>query len=350
MKITGNSGISVNISAVRELGSLLKNINPGDSITASIIRRDGNKAMIEVGGKLISAEFTNGIPREKIVDLILTAKTPEKIQFALKDNDASDKIFRFLSPFSVIHEDDVKKNSLGNLARFINNSKPDIADINLFLLGFKKDEKKVKNSSAFFNHLLQKGVPFQTLIDLSYLIYSRYNPVLFMSYQYMLALNGKKTSFLKKENLSSFEDEMEQLHSILRENESDFYLMLDLITDENKNSEIYGELVFPEDEKFSKIEYITKGNSIFLTFDLSSTGVLQVFVRWEKEQVLINFLSSKEDVILFMKENEAMLKNMLEQKGVKKSVIGYFDSKKIVDKIELWSLHFYTKSEFNVKV
>jgi hypothetical protein len=40
---------------------------------------------------------------------------------------------------------------------------------------------------------------------------------------------------------------------------------------------------------------------------------------------------------------------MLEQNGVKKSVIGYFDSKKIVDKLELWSLDFYTKSGFNVK-
>ena len=204
MKITGNSGISVNISAARELGSLLKNINPGDSISASVIRSEGNKALLEIGGRIITAEFTNGVPRDKIIDLVLTAKSPEKIQFALKENEATDKIFRFLSPFSVMHEDEVKKNSLQNLARFINTAKPDLMDINLFLLGLKKDEQKEKNSSSFFNHLLQKGVPFQTLIDLSYLIYSKYNPVLFMSYQYMLTIVGKKAFLSEKRRFRIF--------------------------------------------------------------------------------------------------------------------------------------------------
>ena len=93
MKITGSSGISVNIPAVRELGSLLKNINPGDLISATVIRSEGNRAFLEIGGKIISAEFTNGIPRDKVIDLVLTAKSPEKIQFALKDDDGSREDF-----------------------------------------------------------------------------------------------------------------------------------------------------------------------------------------------------------------------------------------------------------------
>ena len=43
---------------------------------------------------------------------------------------------------------------------------------------------------------------------------------------------------------------MEHFCDILKEDDSDFSLMLDLIFDEHKNSEIYGELVFPDDEKF----------------------------------------------------------------------------------------------------
>jgi hypothetical protein len=350
MKITGNQGVSVNISAGRELGSLLKNINPGDLISASVLRSEGNKAMLEIGGRIITAEFTNGVPKDKIIDLVLTAKSSEKIQFALKENETSDRIFKLLSPFSLTPEDEIKKNSLQNLARFINTVKPDLIDINLFLMGLKKDRQKEKNDSSFFNHLLKKGIPFQTLIDIGSLIYSKYNPVLFMFYQYMLAAAGKKAFHSQKEDMASFEKAMEDFCRILKGDDSDFSVMLDLIFDEYKNRELYGELAFPEEENFSGIEFILKEDSVFLKFDLSSIGGLGIFIKSAKELVLINFLSGKEEALLFLKESEGILKEMLEQNGIKKSVVGYFDSKKIVDKLELWSLDFYTKSDFNVKV
>ncbi len=350
MKITGNSGISVNISQVKEIGSLLKNINPGDSISASVIRSEGNKALLDIGGRIITAEFTKGVPLDKNIDLVLTVKTTDRIQFALKENEPADKVFRFISSFSMSGEDDIKKSSLQNFARFINTARPDLTDINMFLLGLKRDEKKEKSGAAFFNSLLQKGVPFQTLIDLSYLIYSKYNPVLFMAYQYILNAAGKKTLHTEEDDSSSFEDALDEFCDILKKDDADFSLMLDLIFDEHKDSEIYGEMAFPEEDAFSRIEYIVKEDSVFLKFDLSSAGELCVFLKSDNERILINFLSGKEEILLFLKENEGLLKTLLGESGVKKSVIGYFDSKKIVDKIELWSLDYYTKSEFNVKV
>jgi len=350
MKITGSPEISVKIPAAKELGALLKNINPGDLISATVIRSEGNRAFLEIGGKIISAEFTNGVPRDKIIDLVLTAKSPEKIQFALKDDTASGKIFRFLSPFSILQEDEVKINSLQNLARFVNSSKPDLVDINMFLLGMKRDEHKWKSQSSFFNHLLQKGVSLQILTDLAYIIYSKYNPVLFASYRFMMAMAGRKTFFSEKQDLALFEDSIGQFCNLLKEDDSDFSVMLDFIFDDPDSIRIYGDIAYPENGTFSGIEYILNNDSVFLKFDLSSVGELEVFIKSEKDRVLINFLSGKEEALLYIKDKEGTLKSMLEQNGVKKSVIGYFDSKKIVDKIKLWSLDFYTKSEFNVKI
>lgn len=349
MKITGNQGISVNLSSLKESGSLLKNMNPGDSVSASVIRSDGNKALLNISGRIVRAEFTGGVPAENKIVLILTSKTPESIQFSLKENDAAEKIFRIFSPFSILNDDETKKVSLQNLGRFIALSKPDMMDINLFLLGFKKDEQKGKSSSTLFNHLLQKGVPLQTLIDISYIIYSKYNPVLFMSFQSMLAMAGKKAMDSFKKDPSLFEDFIDHFCNILKEDNSDFSLMFDLFSDENMNREIYGELVFPENEKFSGIEYVLNVNSVFFKLNLSETGILEVFIRSENDRILINFLSGRENVILYLKENESVLKEMLARNGVKKSNIGYFDSQKIVDKITLWSLDFYTKSKFNIK-
>lgn len=350
MKITGNTGISVNIPAARELGSLFKNIIPGDVVSASIIKSEGSRAYLDIGGKVISAEFTNGIPGDKTIELVLTAKSSEKIQFTLKDETTADKILKFLFPFSVLHDDELKKSPLQNFARFVNSSRPDLLDLNLFLLGFKKDQRKEKNNSSLFNKLLQKGVPFQTLIDLSSMIYSKYNPVLFMSYQYMLAMTGKKTFLSKKEDLSYYEKSIEQFCDVLKEDDSDFSLMLELVFDDYKNSKVYGEISYPDDGIFSGFEYVINSDSVFLKFELSSIGDLGVLVKSEKEQILINFLSGKEEALQFIRDNEKELKKMLEKNGIKKSIIGYFDSEKIVDKIKLWSLDFYTKSGFNVKV
>ncbi len=350
MKITGSSGISVNISAARELGSLLKNIRPGDSISAVVIRGEGNRAMLEIGGKLIQAEFTSGIPREKNIELVLTSRSQEKIQFSLKDETSAGKISGFLSPFSVLHEDEINKSSLQNLARFINSSRGGLAEINLFLLGIKKEQRRDKEGADFFNRLLRKGVPLQTLIDLSSILYGKYNPVLYMTYRYLMELNGKKNSFAEKQNTSSFEHSIDHLCDILKEDDSDLSFMLDYIFNGGDDSSIYGELAYPDDEGFSGIEYVVNGDSVFLTFDLSAAGELGVFIKTAKDSVFINFLSGKEETLGFFKNNEIILKEMLERNGIKKSVIGYFDSKKIVDKIKIWSLDFYTKSGFNVKV
>jgi hypothetical protein len=349
MKITGNHGISVNISSARELGSLLKNISPGDSISAKVISSEGSKARLDLGGRIITAEFTNGVPREKNIELILTAKTRDMIQFSLKEKSPAERLFRFLSPFAMLPEDEIKNTSLQNLARFINTGKHDLTDINLFLLGMRKDERRDKNTTAFFNRLLLKGVPFQTLIDLSYLVYSKYNPVLFAAYQFMLSMSGRKPFNQQGGKELSFEEASDHLCALLKEDDADFYLMLDLISDEDKSSEMYGELAFPDDDGFSRIEYVFNENSIFFKFDLSAAGQLGVFVKSDKDIVTINFLSEKNDLILFMKGREDALRGLLENSGVKKSIIGYFDSKKIVDKLELWSLDFYTKSGFSVK-
>jgi len=166
----------------------------------------------------------------------------------------------------------------------------------------------------------------------------------------MTAMQGKKNLLSGKHDAFPLEDSIGKFCEILKEDDTDFSLMLDLIFDDDKNSGKYGELVYPDEENFSGIEYVLKGDSVFLNFELSALGELGVFVRSGKEQVVINFLSGKGETLQFIGENESVLKKMLEQNGVKKSLIGYFDSKKIVDKIKLWSLDFYMKSEFNVKV
>ena len=347
MKIDGIKGLSINVISTKELGGLFKNINVGDTISASIIKNEGNRAVLEIGGKTITAEFTNGVPNKNSIDLILTAKTAERIQFSLVDNKSSDKIFKLLSNFSIVHDND--KISLQNLAKFINNANVGFMDMNLFFMGMKKDRERDRDLPALFNRLLQKGLTLQALSDINYLIYSRLNPLLFFAYQYMLNFTGKKVFDFNERSYDSFKESIEDLLNVIKEDDSDFYSMLKIFFNENNQSKIHGRYAFPEDETFIDFEYLIGEDSVFLKLNFSVIGPLEVMIKDLGKNILIHFLSEKDDLIDFMKENDNLLKGMLNQSNIKKYTIAYFNSKKILDKLKIWSLDFYTKSEFNVK-
>jgi len=328
MKITSNQGLVIKIPAGKESFSLIKNINQGDILSATIIRAEGNRAILETAGKHITVEFTGGIPGTKIINLILMEKSPDKIVFALAGDEKPDKIFSLLSSFSLISEEEFKKNTLQTFARYINTARPDLMDINLFFLGLKNEKERGRKNSVLFRNLQQKGIPYQTLIDLAYIIYSRYNPLLFQAYRYLLNFTEKKSSLNHGSGHDSLEEAIDSICDFLKEDDADFSIMLDLIFDDNTNNMSYGFMAFPDGKSFSDAEFILHDDSVFLKLDLSSTGIIEVFVRLLNDSVLINFLSEKEDVVQFLEQNEGILKKMLEQNNVKKSSIAYYNSKK----------------------
>ena len=347
MKIDGIKDLSISVISTKELGSLFKNVKVGDIISAFIIKNEGNRATLEIGGKTITAEFTGGVPGRNNIDLILTVKTPERIQFSLIEGKGSEHIFKLLSNFSVLHDNNTGI-SLQNLAKFINSANVGFLDINLFLMGIKREKDKDRDLTALLNKLLQKGVNFQTLSDINFLIYSRLNPLLFFLYQYMLNLPGKIPLPAQAAG-HSLKESIEDLLKVIQEDDSDFYSMFKIFFDENFTSKIYGKSAFPDDETFTDIEYLIGEDSVFLKLNFSVIGPLEVLIKYREEAVRIHFLTEKDEVIDFMKENDNILTSMLNKSDIKKYNIVYYNSKKILDKLKIWSLDFYTKSEFNIK-
>jgi uncharacterized protein YrzB (UPF0473 family) len=349
MKIDGTKGLSINVIPTKELGMLFKNVKVGDTISAFITKHEGNRAVLDIGGRVITAEFTNGVPDKNNIDLVLTSKTPERIQFSLIDSKGQEQIFKLLSNFSILHDNDAMKTSLQNLAKFINNTNVSFIDINLFFMGIKRDREKMPGIHALLNKLLQKGVPFQALLNINYLINSRLNPLLFLSYQYMLNFIGRRTVNLNDSLNDSLKESIVSLLGVIREDDSDFSSMFKIFFDQNADSKKYGTMAFPEDETFTDIEYIIGEESVFLKLNLSAAGTLEVLIKKMKDVILIHFLSEKDNLIDFMQDNVNILTNMLNQNDIKKYNVAYYNSKKIVDKLKIWSLDFYTKSEFNAK-
>jgi hypothetical protein len=166
----------------------------------------------------------------------------------------------------------------------------------------------------------------------------------------MLNFIGKKVSDFNEGFQDDLKESLKELLKVIQEDDSDFSSMLKIFFDEHMKDKIYGKSAFPEDETFIDFEYLIGEEAVFLKLNFTVIGALEVLIQSQKGAILINFLSGNDDLIDFMKENDNVLKSMLNRNDIKKFNIGYFNSKKIVDKLKIWSLDFYTKSEFNVRV
>jgi len=75
MKV-GDSGktLSVNLKSSREISDVVRRLKIGDTVAAKIIKSQGNEAVIDINGKRLRADFINGVPDKKVIQLILTDK------------------------------------------------------------------------------------------------------------------------------------------------------------------------------------------------------------------------------------------------------------------------------------
>ena len=73
-------------------------------------------------------------------------------------------------------------------------------------------------------------------------------------------------------------------------------------------------------------------------------------VRNDQNYTFVSIFSDNEDIISFLMERRDILKRNLELVNVKKPVIAYYNSKKMIDKLDIWRTDFYIKRDFDVKV
>jgi hypothetical protein len=347
MKV-GDSGktLSVNLKGSREISDVVKRLKIGDSVAAKIIKSQGNEAVIDINGKRLRADFINGVPDKKTIQLILTDKSSLNVVFKLADKGSHDSVIRLLPSFSLLSDLESEKLSMHSLVKYITSGSPDLFELNLFLLGLRRGDKKNSGQEKLFHMLMQKGLSLSSFNYINYILSSDTPLPVIM---YFLNNFTERKKFLAGEK-DREEAEKKFLEILEQDDGGIIEKTIEIFLQKRGDDPVYSEFLLPLEDGFIKIDYIIYNKSFLCTIDLTFLGKIDIIIKDQGDVNEIFLFPEKDEAELMLSENQKSLIDLLELNNAKKAVIHVFNRKKIVDKLSLWASDFYTKSGFDVKV
>lgn len=344
----GNLGkiLSINLKSNRGISDVVRNLKIGQTVSARLINSEGNRAIIDINGKRLRADFVNGVPDKKVIQLILTDKSALNVVFKLADAGSDDPFSRILPSLAFLPNFEVEKISLHSLMKFIISSTPDIFELNLFLLGLKKEDKKQSGQDRLFKMLLEKGLSLSSIRYISHVL-SANTPLVFIShFLSILDWNKKNTD---KEKIE--ENAEKEFLKILEQGENEIIeCAIGVFKKAAWDNPVYSNAFIPYGDDFIEFDYIYYNNSFLCTIDLTFLGQIDIMIRDYNKVTEISFFSANDETESYLNRGKNDLINLLELNNIKSAVIQVYNRKKMVDKLSLLAADFYTKSDFDVKV
>lgn len=347
MKV-GESGkiLSVNLKNNRGISEVVKNLKIGQTVSARIIKSQGNEAIIDINGKRLRADFVKGVPDKKVIQLILTDKSSLNVVFKLADAGSGDPFSKIFPSLTLFPKSEIENISLHSLVKFIASSAPDIFELNLFLLGLKKEDKKESGQDRFYKMLLGKGLSLSSIRYISYVL-SANTPLVFISH-FINTLGWKKKDDEKEK--TGEEAEKEFLEILEQGGNEIVECAIEVFAKEAWNNPLYSSASVPYEEDFIEFDYIYYNDSFLCTIDLTFLGQIDIIVRDYNKVNEITFFPVKNETELYLNMGKNDLIDLLELNDIKNVVIHVYNRKKMVDKLSLYATDFYHKSGFDVKV
>lgn len=346
MKITGyGDSLRITSTTGRDIGSLLKGISVGDRVEARIITREGNVALLDITGRRIRAEFTAGIPSGNSVELELSGKNKSSAVFRLHVPGGASELPVFLKQYFMAGDKAPDRETAAGLLRLFSGKGADLTEINLFLAGIKKDHLKEKNFSDLINRLKFLKVPGQTLTDISLAAAIRLPAPVFSGILFLMEKAGRKHGFAAgDERIDEILHDMEALDDGL------FTDLLKLLTEPVPENEGCGRFPVFDDGEHPGVEYVYKNGSFFMTFSLSELGRICLFIRSENGHTAISIGAEDDRPVEMLKMDSDALENLLRQNGAEIRMISFFNTKKVVDKLQMLCRDFQLKRGLDVRI
>lgn len=346
MKITGFSdSLRITSGTGRDIGSLLKGISVGDHVEARIISREGNIALLDLAGKRLRADFTAGIPAGSTVELVLSEKSSTGAVFRLPDKAGSPDFPLFLKQYFMTGDRFPDRGTIADLWRLVSGHRADLAEINLFLAGIKKDHLKEKNLTDLINRLHSLKVPEQTLTDISLAAAAKLPATLYSAILFFMEKTGRKHGF------TAGDDRIDEILRDIDGLEDELFTdLLKLLAAPDMDDEGHGVFHFPESGDFSRFEYVYNRDSFFMTFSLSELGRICLLIRSEGGHTDLNIGAEKDHSVEMLERDQEELRSLLRQNGDQVRTISFFNTKKVVDKLHKFCRDFQLKSGIDVKI
>ena len=356
MKIDARN--SIRIATYSGLRDVLKGLEKGTVLSASVIHREGkNDALLEINGRRIRAEFTGGAPGagKKILLRLESAHGNAYLFRLIHDNPKNafpGNIFE-ISIFQKDILDTVGRHGIFNLVKHFSNPGNTVFSINLFLHRMEnKSETRSSIIGELMEKMIKKGVSKKSLSALSYLLLPESSCLIPL-------VSAFEDDFIFKEKKNNedlrqiIEDIISEIDNILPESEK-----LELIESllrhyvnyqGEKTGQGAGELPFFKNGMYRPIMYLYHGGSWLFSLDLSNLGTVDVLAATVQKKSAVKIYTYREDAFLSLKESLDELKSELRAK-VPDINIELFQGNIIIDKmVEIYS-HVDINSVFDIRV
>ena len=349
IRITGRSGAA----------DPLKELEKGAELPARILERLGaGKALLEIHGTRIHADFLKGLPSSGTVMLRLEDIKNNSYLFRMVEPNVAKKLIDRILNAVVFDSKDFGKNILYEIGRFFLKQPAGIFELNSFVLNcITKQDKKENSISPVLNRLLKLGVARDAVFDLSILlsdIHAGADAMLWLVMERGLGREG--------------------LHRWYRRAAKDARVLVDfiiteigLIDDERDRDEAIrelillfdragvdesgyrrGEIAYYQDETFHPVRYIGSKKSWIFSMEFSNIGRIDILIKDLKKGCHISIFCANDSVVSALQEShDELLRNI---GSVRSPVyINYYNMQNAVNKIvEIYS-YYSLNSVFDIK-
>ncbi len=339
MKIDNNL---IRISGQLPVPDMLKNLKEGSSVPARISERLGDRyAVLDIGGRKISAEFLNGIPKSGSLFLALEKEVNGTLLFSIKEG-YKENLFVDLNKSTILTLNDLNK-SINELRLYLREGVFSIFSLNRALIkinGFNEHEKKFEKIINLLNKMLSKGADHKDLLLIAAVLNQGKNTS--AGYLYLI-LSVLVPGYGQIRNMNDISKKIENFFNVLNklftesgrdDNIETVKTILDLCFNGSEKAGLrHGVLIFFEANKFRPCKYIFNENNIVLSLDMSYLGSLEILIKVENSFRSVSFYCEKEESIDALKSGLKVLESALNSVEKKKTHIVFFNKKKSVEKI-----------------
>ncbi len=357
MKIEAQTIIKID-GRTRDSGPL-RALEKGSEVTARILERMGpRKAVLDIYGRRVNAEFLKGVPSAATVLLRLEDVTHTSFIFNLVEPAGTEEIIEQIARATIFDLRIFGKNFFHESGRLLPNRLFGIFELNAFYLSLiMKKEKKDLGIAKFLNKLLKQGLGKDALLELSILLSGANNGIVFVlpllaklgldrmglhEWPRRQAKDWRKSVDQIVAQLGKIDDKDEQL-SVVQQ-------LIWYLSDASVAASgwEFGEIAFFDDETFHPLRYMGSEKSWIFSVEFSSIGRIDILIKDLKSGCHVSIFCARDDIVTALQESGAELEKDLNE--IKPPVfINYYNMPKALNKIvEIYS-RYSVNSVFDVR-
>jgi len=337
----------------------LKDLEKGSELPAQILERLGaGKAILEIHGMRIHAEFLKGLPSAGTVILKLEDIKNNSYLFRMVEPIGTKESIDQILKFVIFDSKDFGKNILHEISRFFLKQPAGIFELNSFLLNLiTKQDKKDDRISLLLNKLLKLGVANDSVFDLSILLsdmHAGLDNILSLFMELGLNREGLQQWYKRAARdakglidsiiteIDMIDDEQEKEAAIRQ-----LILFFDRTGREQSGYRL-GEIAYYQDGAFHPVRYIANNKSWIFSIEFSNIGRIDILIKDLENDCHISIFCANNNVVSALQESQEELLNYIE--SFRSPVyINYYNMQNAVNKIvEIYS-YYSLNSVFDVK-